>query len=347
MRSKLEIGWRKGIVVKDQENRLVFDPVAKSCIHKGDLIFISHSHADHSLGFTISGIKYSTEESKRIFERIRDKNVDNFVPVKVNQTIDLGSLKVTPLNAGHMLGSVQYKIESPNSSVLYTGDINCVDTLISEKADEVECDTLIIEATFGNPAYIFPRREKVYSEIIKWTLERINDGKIPIFHVYAAGKAQELIKIFNSFTNLDILTHPRISKINKVYSEEGISLEFLDISDESTEVIKEKSCICITYPTDKELNFENGAEAVATGWTTRKVFNSSTAFPLSGHADFKQLIRFVEKTGARTVYVYTGFKDSFASYLSNKLGIEARALPNLPKKNIEDFLFEGKMSKQA
>ena len=340
MKSKFEVGWNHGIVVRNQESRFIFDPVSKSSIGKEDTIFITHSHADHSAGFTSSSIKYSTEESRKIFEKIRNRDVCNFRTVEENKTIDFGDIEVTPINAGHMLGSVQYKIETCDSSILYTGDINCVNTLISKRADEVECDTLVIEATFGKPTYIFPRRENVYVDMIKWSFEILKEGRIPVFHVYGSGKAQELIKIFNVYTNLKVLTHPRISQVNKVYTEGGINLDHLEISnDKSDEIIDGRSCVYVTLPSRNSFDFEKQAKAVATGWATNNGFNNRAAFPLSGHADFKQLIHFVEKTGAKTVYVYTGFKDIFARCLKKKLGIKAKPIPALPSKKLEEFLF--------
>ncbi len=336
MKSDLEFGWSNGIVIRNDKKRFVFDPTDKSSIHKGDSIFITHSHADHMSGFNSSEIKYSTEATKEIYEEISGKKVSNFIPITINQSINFGDLKVIPLNAGHMLGSVQYKIDTPNSSILYTGDINCVNTLITEKADEIECDTLIIEATFGNPAYVFPKRENVYIDIIKWAMERLKEEKIPVFQAYAAGKAQELIKIFNDFTNLRILTHPKISKINKVYSEKGVKLEHFEISDESIDF--NKSIYLTTY-TKNRLNFKNEEKAVTTGWVVNGSFNSMQGFPLSGHADFKQLTRFVKNTGARTVYIYTGFKKSFSNYLCKKFSVNAKPLPLLPPRNLKEFLF--------
>lgn len=337
MNLEFEIGWQNGIVIRNNRNRLIFDPVSKSSIHKEDLVFITHSHADHMSGFAAAEAKYSTEESKNIFEKIREKTVTNFSPVKTNQTLNFDDLQVTPLNAGHMLGSVQYKIETPNSNILYTGDINYVDTLITEKANTVECDTLIIEATFGNPAFIFPKRENIYVEIIKWSLELLKNNKIPVFHVYAAGKAQEIIKVFNEFTNLQILTHPRISKICKVYSKGGIELEHSELDYES-EIVKERSCVYVTLPSKKNLNFDNGVKAVTTGWIINNAYRYITGFPLSGHADFKQLISFIERTGAKKVFIYTGFKKAFSSYLSKKLGINAKPIPVLPSRTLKEFL---------
>jgi len=339
VKNELEIGWNKGIVIRNNESRFLFDPVSKSAINKEDIIFITHSHADHSAGYTSSSIKYSTEDSRRIFENIRNREVHNFRSIELNQALNFDNIEITPINAGHMLGSVQYRVQSPDSSILYTGDINCVNTLITKKADEVECDILIIEATYGQPTYIFPKRETIYTDMIKWSLERLKEGRIPVFRVYGSGKAQELIKIFNTYTNLTVLTHPRIFRVCEAYSERGVNLKNMDISEiESDDVINDHSCIYVNLPTRNSKNFENQAEAVATGWVIKEHFKSMIGFPLSGHADFKQLIQFVKRTKARTVYVYTGFKTGFSNYLNKKLGINAKPIPALPLKRLEDFL---------
>ncbi|RLG70858.1 MAG: exonuclease, partial [Candidatus Iainarchaeum archaeon] len=49
------------------------------------------------------------------------------------------------------------------------------------------------------------------------------------------------------------------------------------------------------------------------------------AFPLSDHADFKQLLRYVEQSNAKRIYTYHGFAKEFASYL-NKKGYSAKVL---------------------
>ena len=164
-------------------------------------------------------------------------------------------------------------------------------------------------------------------------MEQIKRNKIPTFHVYAAGKAQELIKLFNLYTKLKVVLHPLPSKISKVYSEAGIKLEYEDFEKN----FDNSPCVHITtlsmnlFPRDKTV------KALATGWALRFSNKDINAFPLSSHADFKQLIQFVKKTKAKTVYTFVGFKETFASILEKKLNIKARPLPIFTQKFLYDF----------
>jgi len=333
-----KIGWLNGVTIATKDVKLVFDPTPTRKIKPDEHVFISHAHSDHTYGFNSNSKKYSTIETKKIYEAIKGKNVLNHVELKIGKKLKIDNVEVIPLNAGHMLGSTQFKIFLPEKTIVYTGDINCVDTLTSKAADEVECDELIIEATYGDPYFIFPDRESVYAKIVNWAMKQIKNNKVPTFHVYAAGKAQEIVKLFNLYTRLKVVLHPLTSKICKIYSEAGIKLDYESFEKTS---FKDFPCIHITtlfknlFPKDKS------AKALATGWALKfpiKDMNSINAFPLSSHADFKQLIQFVKKTKAKKVYTFVGFKETFASILGKKLNIKARPLPILTQKLLHEFI---------
>ncbi len=276
--------------------------------------------------------KYSTYETRKIFESIYGKSVINFSDMRLNKPIEIGNIKVTPLNAGHMLGSTQFLITLPDTSILYTGDINYLDTLTTKRAENVECDTLVMEATYGDPSYIFPDREKIYADIVQWTLNVIKEGFTPVFRSYTAGKAQELVKVFNVYTNLNVLTSDRISKINKIYSESNIDLEYDEIS---SDIERQSSVYIMSRPND--LCFEKCMRAIVTGWAIRMNTRKSAAFPLSSHADFNQLVEFVKDSKAKTVYNFTGFTDLFSNHLRKRLGIKSVPLPPIVQKTLQHF----------
>ena len=52
-------------------------------------------------------------------------------------------------------------------------------------------------------------------------------------------------------------------------------------------------------------------------------FWPDAAFPLSDHADYDELLRYVLLTGAKIIYTVHGFADAFAGDLRN-LGFEAQ-----------------------
>jgi putative mRNA 3-end processing factor len=329
------IEWISGIRVTTKETSLILDPTC-SGLDKRTHRFISHAHADHTQSMSARGPKYATQSTKMIYEGVRKRSITDFKEIKVKRPIKLDDVEITPINAGHMLGSIQLRIRTPNKTLLYTGDLNCVDTLTTNRAESVECDLLLIEATFGNPFYIFPDREVIYTKIVEWATRRARDGAVPTFHVYAAGKAQEIVRLFNSYTNLPVVVSPSVSAANEVYAAEGVKLIYEKSTSVGEVLFDRAPYVYVTTPSDHQVP-EKSERATATGWALRNVGNRFPSFPLSSHADFKQLVEFVEATKAKTVYIFTGYSELFASYLRKRFGIDARPIPSVTQKRLFEF----------
>jgi len=332
-----KVEWCSGIRVITRESSIVFDPTSGGIEKEGTHRFISHAHADHTQGFSAHGAKYATASTRIIYEGIHKRPVTDFKEVRANQPVRLDDVEVLPKNAGHMLGSVQFKITTPNNTLAYTGDLNCVDTLTTDRAEAMECDVLLIEATYGNPSYVFPDRESTYAKIVEWATQQVKNGSIPTFHVYAAGKAQEIVRLFNVYTRLPIVVSSLVSAANKAYQREGVRLRYEE-ADKNSEnhLLKNGPYVYVTTPFDR-LASGRCARAMATGWALRSVHNRFPVFPLSSHADFRQLVEFVKATGAKRVYVFTGFSDLFSSYLEKRFGIDARPIPLAAQRELVEF----------
>jgi putative mRNA 3-end processing factor len=237
-----------------------------------------------------------------------------------------------------MLGSSLFKVYTNEFTAVYTGDLNCVDTLTTNAADEIECDYLILEATYGHPSYIFPRRQRIYAEIVAWALEEIRAGRVPTFQVYSAGKAQEIVRLFNLYTRIPVVCHPLVSRVNDAYAENGVTLSYFDAaSNEGSGFTKTQPCVFVSTTGNVGPLPDNASRAVATGWALRVPARNCVSFPLSSHADFNMLTRFVRATRAKTVYSFTGFTDVFCSYLRRRFGIDSKPIPMLHQTRIVDF----------
>ena len=247
-------------------------------------------------------------------------------------------IRVKALDAGHMLGSAQFLIETPNKSILYTGDINCIDTLTTKAAEPEHCDILVIEATYGSPQYRFPSRETVYAEIVEWAVDTIKQGRIPCLHVYAAGKAQEVVRLFNVYTHLPVIVNPRLDGVNETYHRSGVPLDWFSSDSRDGKTILEKDpCVYLTTPSDRAHIGRRFSRAYATGWAL-SLNGRVTAFPLSSHADFDQLISFVKACDPEQVFVFTGFAEDLRRALGSKLGLDARAVPSYLQRTLaEDY----------
>jgi len=193
-----------------------------------------------------------------------------------------------------------------------------------------------MEATYGDPFYIFPSRHKVYAKIVEWATGQAKNGKSPVFRVYASGKAQEIVKLFNIYTTLPVMASSPVSRVNEAHEDFGVKLDYVDISSRTALKASEKVHVLVTTTRDELVSSEKSVCALATGWAL-KMRSRSLSFPLSNHADFRQLAEYVKATGAKKVYVYTGYIDIFSEYLSKKLGVEAKPLPALTQTELRDF----------
>lgn len=330
------IGWANGISFDTGTSRLIFDPTSGRPLGEDWHVFITHAHSDHTHGFATPAKKHSTPETLRIYESLQKRQVKNCHTLKVGERISVDGAEVRVLNAGHMLGSCQFEVVTPEYTAVYTGDINCVDTLTTQAAQVESCDYLIVEATYGHPSYNFPKRNTIYADIIRWATTEIKDGKIPTFQVYSSGKPQDLVRLFNVYMNVPVVCSPGIARANNAHDENGLPLSYLDSSTaDGKNALKAGGCIFVT--TGSERTPRNASRAVATGWALRMAFHRYAAFPLSSHADYGQLMQFVSSVNPKKVYVFTGYTDILPSVIERKLGIKASPLPTIAQTKLLDF----------
>lgn len=323
---RVKLSWRNGTFISYNDVKLIFDPINGKGLTQDVKIFISHAHSDHTYGFSLKNRKYATPETREIYEKIKGRKVVNTEDVHIGDRVKIDDVEVKFLNSGHILGSAQFKVSTPEKTILYTGDINCIDTLITNAAEPEECDELVIEATYGAPFYIFPERNKVYGDMVKWALKKINEGKIPVFKAYAIGKSQEIIKLFNVYTNIPVMCDFKVAKVNKAYLKSHITLNY-----QEKPVYEVKKDFPLIYVSSNPIvNEEEFAKAVATGWALN---SPRDAFPLSSHADFNQLINYVKQTKARKIHLFTG-QSEIKSFLQKKLGVKVDFLLNAAQKTL-------------
>lgn len=294
-----------GVSYRENGSHVLFDPHRK--VRGEKLVCISHGHSDHARKHDAEMLM--TPETKEITGL-------------EGETVKYGEEKhgVTFHNAGHVLGSAQFEI----NNTVYTGDFLMDNELLSG-AKPIECDDLIIETTFGLPDYTFPKREEVIDEIRKWLKLNYEAGRTVVLGGYALGKAQELTKIASEVDT--VLVHPKIARINQIYQDSGVRLgDWLPTNtDEAAEISKSAFIAVMPFHQVKpklleSLTQQSGTKAVAalaTGWALRNGINSQS-FPLSDHADFPSLLRYVEEANPKRVHTIHGFANEFARQLQRR-----------------------------
>lgn len=309
---------------------IAFDSTRK--VREG-LACVSHAHSDHARSHEVRTLM--TEETSKI------TGIDS-EPIRYGMRVPYGEYEIEAFPAGHMAGSVQFKV-SDGQEMVYTGDFKLEDDLLFKGAEPIACDELVIESTFGRPEYCFPDREEVYSDISSWVTRNLTKDRIVLLGGYAVGKGQELTKLINEYCGVTPLVHPKVKKVNDACEHLGLELgESIVFDSEEGEEMSRGAFICIIPPSLMSFSALNAisiqykrkvVSSVATGWAG--IFRRD-AFPLSDHADFTQLVEYVERANPKRVYTVHGHKKELARYLRRK-GFNAAPLEKKGQSSLISF----------
>lgn len=302
---------------------LTGSPLSFDARRKSELSFVSHAHSDH---IARHERVIATKATLRFMEH-RLGPIQSALPVPYHRPFELGRLNVELLPAGHVLGSAQIRITREDGHrIVYTGDISLDPSMTAEATQIAECDTLVIESTFGHPRFRFPDRDAVYSEVADWATKNLQRGVRPILYAYSLGKGQEAIKQLTS-RGLKLCAHASIHDISMLYTELGtpIDVRRFDGTFEPDEV-------GIFPPFGRSQAMKKvmpRATAVLTGWAIEpwaaRRYAADVAFCVSDHADFPALVKIAKASHAREIITHHGFAKELAVEL-NKVGMFARAV---------------------
>ncbi|MBU1862470.1 MAG: MBL fold metallo-hydrolase [Candidatus Omnitrophica bacterium] len=287
-----------------------------------DMCFISHAHIDH-LG-SHSTIITSRPTAQFYEQRMRRTNT---IVLDYNQPYTLEKMEIELFPAGHMLGSAQILIKKDSTRIIYSGDIKLKKGLTAEEIEFKKADILIMEATYGNPKYLFPDRMVVINQLCDEIDEILHAGSVPVLVAYSLGKGQEISKILGD-KGYTLVLHNTIFDLLQTYETNGIS--FLNYEKyTSATMLAEKVVIVPPYviTSNKIKNIQRKKTILLSGWAcdTDKIKDPvDRVFPLSDHADFNELLEYVRQVNPKRIYVTHG-DPHFVDYLS-RIGYEASFL---------------------
>lgn len=287
--------------------------------------FVSHAHSDH-LG-PHHEIVATRETASLMRLRMSGQRRETILNYGETWGAEFGC-EFSLYPAGHIFGSAMLKAVTEHGSLLYTGDFKLRPSLAAELCTPVRADVLIMETTFGLPRYVLPPQEKIKADIVNFCHNALADKVTPVLYGYSLGKTQELVQIVGE-AGLPIMLHPHGHRMTLRCAELGMKLppfKPLDVHHYSGHVI-------IAPPPngqDQLIDWINPKRtAVATGWaldgSAKYQYGCDAAFPLSDHADFPDLLKFVELVQPKVVYTLHGFAREFAATLRQR-GIEAWAI---------------------
>ena len=312
------IEYKNGIHLKGTE--LWFDSKKKV-----PLSFISSAEIDK---FTPPEKILATPETTKFLERKIKKPVVLTCPYY--RSFALGDIEVELVPSGTMLGSSQMILDKGDRTLLYSGDINIKKLPTTDPAYTKHCDVLIMKCRYGLREYQFPSFEQSIKQVISFIEETMSSGSIPLLAVDPLGKAQDIIKALGDM-GYKLSLEKSIYKYTQVYEKFGIKLgDYTQLnssevderivmmphdgisSDEIAHLKKKKVALIVE-------STEVGKLAI------KSKYNADTVITLSNHADFNDLIEFVDLVNPEIVYLVEENANQFAHVLNDR-GYDAISL---------------------
>jgi DNA ligase-1 len=286
--------------------------------------FVSHAHIDHIAPH--DEVIVSEGTARLIQSRLPGRRTEQVLPFGERRTVRGLDLMLLP--AGHIFGSAQCFLFVGDETLLYTGDFKLRPGKSAEQAEWRQADTLIMETTFGLPRYRFPPTDRVIEQMVTFCRETIDDGQVPVLLGYSLGKAQEILCSLEG-AGLTPMLHRSVYQMTRIYEEFGQS--FCKYVRYNADDVAGKVLICPPSANRSAMleTITRKRVAMISGWAVDPNalyrYQVDTAFPLSDHADYTDLIHYVELVRPRRVFTLHGFAAEFARDLRER-GVEAWAL---------------------
>jgi hypothetical protein len=162
---------------------------------------------------------------------------------------------------------------------------------------------------------------------------------------YAFGKAQELIALMNR-GKIDVAVSDNIADLADVYRAHGVDLAYRRTSDLTEGEWSDPRAYIVPpewlrRPPEDARWLAKAKTAYVSGWCTMydftRTYGLDAQFPLSDHADYDDLMEFVEHCRPRRVYTVFSHADELAREISRKLKVKAEPLKSV--KRSEDAIF--------
>jgi Cft2 family RNA processing exonuclease len=308
--------------------------------------YVSHGHADHARRHTTIVTSKNNARVCRLrlgvrTEREGERQSELFAPAKrrqapcafeehgYNEPWEIEGHRLTLFPAGHVLGSAQLAIDGERGRFVYTGDFKLEPSYTAEAPEVKRCDVLLMECTYGRPQYVFPPRAEVAGAMVAWARRALADGATPLFYAYSLGKAQEALAILGN-AGIPVTAHGAVFAMTRVYEEAGIVMPPYEEYDPETF----DGARALVWPPSGHAPARGARRrpvrtAALTGWVASagtRGFGGRTdaGFPLSDHADYPSLLRYLELAQPRRVILNHGYRD-FTERV-RKLGFEAEYL---------------------
>lgn len=302
------------------------------------LRIVTHAHADHLYGLRSSlkscekvlMTKATRDLTQTLNESLKLKDTPAIKTLEYGKVLKYGSEKISLIKADHILGAAQVLVEDAGGiRIVWTGDFRLDGTPI------VDCDVLVVEATYGSPSCRRNFDVDVRELLVSMIEKRLRGGTVYVFGYH--GKLQEVMQILrNADVEVPFVMPEHIFEVTKVCEKHGMKLGCLSLSTnhEGHELLDGNlPCVAFYHMNQRQHVGLRNARICVSGWEfhnpCRQIGDREHLVALSDHSDFDGLLEYVKRSKAKQVITdnFRSNGDALAREINKRLGVSAVALP--------------------
>jgi putative mRNA 3-end processing factor len=303
------------------------------------LRIVTHAHADH-LGGLRSSLRFcekvlmtkaTRDLSETLNVSLKLKDAAAVKTLEYGKAIKYGDEKISLIKADHILGAAQVLVEDAGGiRIVWTGDFRLDGTPV------VDCDVLVVEATYGSPSCRRNFDVDVRELLVSMIEKRLRGGAVYVFGYH--GKLQEVMQLLrDADVSVPFVMPERVYHVTKVCEQHGMRLGCLSLSTdkEGNELLDGNlPCVAFYHMNSRQHVGLRNARICVSGWEfhspCRQIGDREHLVALSDHSDFDGLIEYVKRSRAKQVITdnyRVSHGDILAKEISKRLGISAVAMP--------------------
>jgi putative mRNA 3-end processing factor len=299
---------------------------------------VTHAHADH-LGGLRSSLRHcekvlmtkaTRDLAETLNESLRLKDAAAVKTLEYGKVIKYKDEKISLIKAQHILGAAQVLVEDAGGiRIVWTGDFRLDGTPV------VDCDVLVVEATYGSPSCRRNFDVDVRELLVSMIEKRLRGGAVYVFGYH--GKLQEVMQILrDADVAVPFVMPERVYEVTKVCEHHGMRLGCLSLStdNEGHELLDGNlPCVAFYHMNSRQHVGLRNSRICVSGWEfhspCRQIGDREHLVALSDPSDFDGLIEYVKQSRAKQVITdnYRSNGDALAKEIRKRLGVSAVAMP--------------------
>lgn len=294
-----------------------------------DRALVTHGHSDHARPG--HGAVLATPDTITIMKlRMGEECAGTFQSSGYGKAMRIGDVGVRFEPSGHILGAAQIVLDYQGQRAVISGDYKRQPDPTCEAFVPVACDVFVTEATFGLPVFRHgsPATEvrKILDSLVAFP-ERTH-----MVGVYGLGKCQRLIALLRQQGyDRPIYLHGALRSMTDYYIRRGYDLGPVPSVADAASALPGEIVLCPPSALGDRWSrrFAEPISGFASGWMhiRGRARQRGVELPvvISDHADWPELLRTIEDTGASDIWVTHGREEALVHAVT-RMGRRARAL---------------------